>query len=79
MISFTLDILLAFVALRAGEEDVTASQGLKESKSIPSMSSSYPPKYTTGRGSYRHRQSSLSKFKEATPVIMKEGTPIAHI
>lgn len=76
VIFFSLDILLAFMALRELGEEFVSGQELKESRSFTSTNDYPRMKHVTGRGSYRHR---MSKFKEVTPVILKEGTPIAQL
>lgn len=78
VICFTFDILLAFMALRELGEEAAVGQELRESRSTQSTSG-YPLKHVTGRGSYRHSQSSTLKLKESTPVILKEGTPIGQL
>jgi hypothetical protein len=81
VISFTFDILLTFVSLRELSEKEALQQEVRASRSTQSM----PPKFVTGKGSYRHRLSQTSsklggtKFQDQTPVILKEGTPIAQI
>ena len=73
IVLFALDILLAFMTLR----EVAMGQELTECKSAHSVASYSYSKHIIGRGSYRHRQSSLpNKAKDPMPVILKEGTPI---
>lgn len=60
MVAFLVaDILLAFIALRANDEEKIV-QELAQCRSQPSLNG--PPKHVTGRGSYRHRLSAKTSI-----------------
>lgn len=74
------DILLAFIALRANDEEKLARE-LKQSRSQPSLAVTAPPKHVTGRGSYRHRLStktSLASTRASTTRARDSSTVVIN-